>query len=265
MSSLPFIFRVESFIEHQDACNIRIPNHQRQQVITLQQQQQSCSPRTASSTSPSSDTNFTYFASLSRSFTMPVTTTNPTSDHLRSEHENLDRPFSNHDDHHQHNLELQLLPSTSNVQECSFYSNHNENNSTHLELSIGTSSCCKENENRRNDEVGRKEELKKAMAEKALAEEARKQGKRQVELAEMEFGNAKRIRQAAQAELEKARIAKEQATKKISSLMLEITCHACKQQFQAAKPRNNGTAVKFFAGDQTSLAMSYMSPADHRR
>ncbi|KAK1385324.1 zinc finger protein SHOOT GRAVITROPISM 5-like [Heracleum sosnowskyi] len=258
--------RVESFIEHQDVCNIRRirPDHQRQQV-TLQQQQ-ACSPRTPSSTSPSSDTNFTNFASLSRSFSMPITNTNPTSDHLRSEHENLDRPSTNHDDEHQHYLEQKLLPSTSNVQECSFYSNRSENISMHLGLSIGTSSSCstRDNENRRNDEVGGNEELKKAMAEKALAEEARKQGKRQIELAEMEFGNAKRIRQAAQAELEKARIVKEQATKKIKSLMWEITCHACKQQIQAAKLRNNGTAAKFFADDQTSLAMSYMSSADRR-
>ncbi|KAL1803495.1 hypothetical protein ACET3Z_032142 [Daucus carota] len=256
--------RVESFIEHQDACNIRRirPDHLQ---VTLQQQQQACSSRTASSTSPSSDTNFTNFAALSRSFSIPKTNISPTHDHLRSDRDNLDRSPTDHDHvhDHQHNLELQLLPSSSNVQKCSYYSNRNDNESTHLKLSIGTSSCStRSNEKMRND-LGGSEELKNAMAEKALAEEARKQGKRQIELAEMEFANAKRIRQAAQAELEKAQILKEQATKKISSTLLEITCHACKQQFQAAKPRNNGAtaASHVVAEDQTSLAMSYMSSA----
>nr|XP_017239702.1 PREDICTED: protein SHOOT GRAVITROPISM 5-like isoform X2 [Daucus carota subsp. sativus] len=242
--------RVESFIEHQDACNIREirPNHQH---ASLPQQQQVCPPRPASSTSPSSDANLTDWVTLSRSFSMPVTNTHPQLDH-----ENFD----------QHNLELRLLPSTSHMQECSLYSSRNENNSTQLKLSIGTSSCSiQDNENRRTDEGGGEEEsLKKAMAEKALADEARKVGKRQIELAEMELGNAKRIRQAAQAELEKAQIAKEQATNKIRSLMLEITCHACKRDFEAAKPRNNGTtAARIFADDQACFAMSYMPSADH--
>ncbi|KAL8100665.1 hypothetical protein AgCh_032791 [Apium graveolens] len=260
--------RVESFIEHQDACNIRgiRPNHQRQ--VTLQQQQQEAySASTPSSTSPSSATNFANFASLSTSFSMPIPNTNPTFDRLPSRYENLDRRTcnTNHDDDHQHNLKLQLLPSKSNVQECSLYGNRNENNSTQLNLSIGTSSCSNRDDKNRRTDVGGKEEIKKAMAEKALTEEARKQGKRHIELAEMEFGNAKRIRQAAQAELEKARIVKEQSTKKISSLMLEITCNACRQQSHAAKPRNNGTAAIFFADDQTSFAMNYMSSADCRR
>ncbi|KAG5142420.1 hypothetical protein JHK82_018115 [Glycine max] len=43
-----------------------------------------------------------------------------------------------------------------------------------------------------------REHLRIAMAEKAYAEEARKQAKRQIELAEQEFTNAKRIRQQAQ-------------------------------------------------------------------
>lgn len=255
--------RVESFIEHQDACNIRRirPDHLQ---VTLQQQQhqqqQACSSRTASSTSPSSDTNFTNFAALSRSFSIPKNNISPNPDNLRLDRENLDRSPTDKEHDHQHNLELQLLPSSSSMQPCSLYSNCSENDSTHLKLSIGTSSCStRTNENVKNDEVGGNEELKKAIAEKALAEEARKQGKRQIELAEMEFANAKRIRQAAQAELEKAQILKEQATKKISSTLLEITCHACKQQFQAAKPRNNGTAANNVGDDQTSLAMSYMS------
>lgn len=71
------------------------------------------------------------------------------------------------------------------------------------------------------------------MAEKMFAEEARKQAKRQIELAEQEFENAKRIRKQAQAELDKAHMLKEHATKQINATILQITCHACKQQFQA--------------------------------
>lgn len=90
------------------------------------------------------------------------------------------------------------------------------------------------------------------MAEKAYAEEARKQAKRQIELAEQEFSNAKRIRQQAQAELDKAYALKEHAMKQINSTILQITCHSCKQQFQA---RNHATQ------DENSLVLSYVSSA----
>lgn len=104
---------------------------------------------------------------------------------------------------------------------------------------------------------GASEQLKLAMAEKAYAEEARRQAKKQIELAELEFANAKRIRQAAQAEVEKAQVLKEQATKKISSTILQITCHSCKQQFQATTGVTAAAPV-----DEISLAAaSYMSSA----
>ena len=78
------------------------------------------------------------------------------------------------------------------------------------------------------------EQMRLAMAEKAYAEDARKEAKRQIELAEREFANAKRIRQQAQTELDKAQALKEQAMKQISSTLLQITCHACKQHFQTS-------------------------------
>lgn len=98
-----------------------------------------------------------------------------------------------------------------------------------------------------------REHLRIAMAEKAYAEEARKQAKRQIELAEQEFTNAKRIRQQAQVELDKAYALKEHAMKQINSTMLQITCHSCKQQFQA---RNAATTP-----DENSLVLSYVSSA----
>lgn len=92
------------------------------------------------------------------------------------------------------------------------------------------------------------------MTEKAYAEEARREAKRQIEIAELEFTNAKRIRQNAQDELEKAQLLKDQATKKISSIMLEITCQGCKKKF-------NASTIDLPPSDEISLAVSYMSSA----
>lgn len=158
---------------------------------------------------------------------------------------------------------------------------HHENHSTHLQLSIGSSDMSEKNESNRNSsekssnnsnnindqnnkqqsnnmallrvQEQAREHLRIAMAEKAYAEEARKQAKRQIELAEQEFTNAKRIRQQAQVELDKAYALKEHAMKQINSTMLQITCHGCKQQFQA---RNAATTP-----DENSLVLSYVSSA----
>lgn len=91
------------------------------------------------------------------------------------------------------------------------------------------------------------------MKEKAYAEEARQQAKRQIELAEQEFANAKRIRQQAQAELDKANSLKEHAIKQINSTLSQITCHSCKQKFQLSTPRVN------IVDENNSLALSYIS------
>lgn len=180
-------------------------------------------------------------------------------------------------DQHQTILELQLLPSSDNL----LLKNSEDNCATHLKLSIG--SCEAEEKIAKQQVTDRgnssttactpepaydvsrlkefaNEELKLAIADKAYAEEARREAKRQIEMSELEFANAKRIRQQAQAELEKAQLLKEQASKKISSTILQITCQACKQQFQTSTT----TALALVVGgvsDETSLAMSYMSSA----
>ncbi|XVF85532.1 hypothetical protein PTKIN_Ptkin17bG0125000 [Pterospermum kingtungense] len=246
--------RVESFIEHQDVCTVRRVQPELQAL-----QQPACSSRTASSTSPSSDANFN-IAPLP-GLPMPKSSTEPvflyshasTSDHHQHQH------------HPQHNLELQLLPSSA--------THSDENCATHLKLSIGTSSeggekgeanklsldTCREKkatetalEATRLKEFA-SEQLKLAMAEKSYAEKARQEAKRQIEMAELEFASAKRIRQRAQGELEKAQVLKDQATKKISATIMQITCQACKHQFQ--------TLTAAVPADETSLAMSYMSSA----
>ncbi|KAL8229903.1 hypothetical protein R6Q57_014803 [Mikania cordata] len=185
--------RVESFIEHQDACIVRRVHPD---VPTFQP---ACSSRTASSTSPSSDTNLSTIPSLQRLTQIPPS----------------EAPFLHAHDT-QYNLELQLLPSSSSYEQIN-------DRSTNLKLSIGGGIGFPKEE----------EKMKMAMMEKGYAEEARRQVKRQIETAELEFANAKRIRKQAQAELERAKSLREETTKKISSTILEITCHSCKQRFQA--------------------------------
>ncbi|KAF5750060.1 protein SHOOT GRAVITROPISM 5-like isoform X1 [Tripterygium wilfordii] len=227
--------RVESFIEHQDTCTLR-----RVQPDQLRALQPACSFRTASSTSPSSEANF----HIAPSPSLPTPT--PT-----EQNNNINASAS------EHNFELQLLPS-------SIANTPDENFTTNLKLSIGLSSQGGDLNKSNFDkdafectmEVTRlkgfaSEQLKLAVAEKAYAEEARQEAKRQIEMAELEFANAKRIRHQAQAEVEKAHLLREQATKKISSTIMQITCQSCKNQFQASMS----------PADETSLATSYMSSA----
>ncbi|XP_031493210.1 zinc finger protein SHOOT GRAVITROPISM 5-like isoform X1 [Nymphaea colorata] len=264
--------RVESFIEHQDACNA---GRERQE---LQVPQSACLSRTASSPSPSCDTNFSAAAAW------PVMKFPGQSNGVAS---TMDPP--------QHNLELQLLPATHSQSPNRTASNQktDENHSTRLQLSIGpanqddappnqpnkkteiswlnNASKALDNLNgKQNSDVAdpapvdpfridtvsasklkehAREQLKLATAEKAYAEEARQQAKLQIELAEKEFANAKRIRQQAQAELDKAQMMREQAIKQVNNTILQITCQSCKKHFQAAAQPS----------DENSLAVSYMS------
>lgn len=112
-------FRVESFIEHQDACNVR---QVRPEV--LQAMQPVCSSRSASSTSPSSDNNFG-IVPLQR-ISVPPNTSEAM--FLGPERYSC----SSTDDHH-HNLELQLLPLSNHVSRSC-----DQNHATNLKLSIGS-------------------------------------------------------------------------------------------------------------------------------
>ncbi|XP_008798170.1 zinc finger protein SHOOT GRAVITROPISM 5-like [Phoenix dactylifera] len=224
--------RVESFIEHQDACNAGRARADQQQTPAP-----ACLSRTASSPSASSDTNFSSGAPTWPSLRTPASTTTtnfqppPPSDHR-----------------HLHNLELQLLPAsnahpttTTTAAISSTLSPYSdEAHATKLRLSIGPAS-------RIGDEA--QEQLRLAMTEKASADEARLQAKRQVELAEQEFANAKRIRQQALAELENACVVRDHAMKRINSMLVHITCHACRQHFRAKSivptDENSLAAVSF--------------------
>lgn len=145
----------------------------------------------------------------------------------------------------EHNLELQLLTTTTTTTSPSSHfdvSVSSKSRDDHnLQLSIGSSDVNDwENNNdthrskNRPDEFPR-ERLRQAVAEKAYAEEARKEAKREIELAEQELANARRIRRQAQVELEKAQALKEEAIRQINFTLSQITCHVCKQKFQAKR------------------------------
>lgn len=137
------------------------------------------------------------------------------------------------------NLELQLLPSSS------LYEQSTRNNQTSLKLSIGNGIGFEEDK--------MKMKMKRILStEKEFGEESRQVAKRQIESAELEFANAKRIRKQAQAELERAKALREEATKKISATILEITCHSCKQRFQTTAASNNNAVT----ADEMSSAVT---------
>ncbi|KAE8730064.1 Protein SHOOT GRAVITROPISM 5 [Hibiscus syriacus] len=227
--------RVESFIEHQDACTGGGLGVQPE----LQALHRGCSSRSDSSTSPSSDTHFGMAAVLPG---LPMLkSTEPAFLHGNaSAYE------------HRNNLELQLLPSST----PQLPQNSDENCATYLKLSIGSSDGGEKSETNKLslDTISEKnasEELKLAMAENSYAEKTRLEAKKLIEMAELEFVSAKRIRQQALGELQKAQVLKDQATKKISATIIQITCQACKHQFQ--------TSTAAVPADETSLAMSYIS------
>lgn len=254
--------RVESFIEHQDACHMgRLrPSEQHQPTQQPQPTPQPpaaptvCLSRAASSSSPSNETAWTNTG-------LTMTTTRPPSGN------NL------------HNLDLQLSSVSPKAADYD-----QTNHSTALQLSIGSSDFTDKQLTVETNSNSNKvlvtssassptnqaaivkeqasEQLKVAMAEKAYAEEARREAKRQIELAERDFANAKRIRQQAQAELDKAQALKEQAMKQISSTLLQITCHACKRQFQTPAV----TTTTIIPEDQnSSLAESQVDEDDNHQ
>ncbi|CAL9753755.1 unnamed protein product [Musa acuminata subsp. burmannicoides] len=233
--------RVESFIEHQDTCTAG------QARAELQMNQApACVSRMASNTTPSSWPGLGMPSPAAAVFL------------ARLGHPPSSQPVRRCTE----NIELQLLPTCNNqhtTRPSSALSSpaSEEAEVAKLQLSLGPAddhAPAKDAQAataRLKDEA--MEHLKLAMAEKALADEARQQARRQLELAEHEIESAKRIRQQAQLELNRAHAIREHAVKQINSAMLQITCHACKQQFQQAKPA--------MASEANSFAISYMSSA----
>ncbi|KAL1553711.1 zinc finger protein SHOOT GRAVITROPISM 5-like [Salvia divinorum] len=262
--------RVESFIEHQDACSmgrLRSDCHPLQAAVATA----ACLSRTASS--PSSDTNLSTAPwGGPSSLTAPMDSIFMTNAGATTRHRS--RPP---------NLELQLLTKASSS--LGFSGNSTKLDSTQLQLSIGSSEIGDkaETEIAANIAAGNRyspmgssstsekrsveaatvreeaeEQLRAAMAERAYAEEARQQAKRQRELAEQEFANAKRIRQQAVAELEKAQALKEKAAQQLSATILQITCHSCKHRFH---PEAAAFAAETSSSAANSIRRGYISAA----
>lgn len=242
---------MESFIEHQDACNVGrlLPETQAVQAAA-------CLSRTASS--PSSENNFSSGAPLQIGVIIPKPPETVVEPALFSNTTTAQTNNDNKVNKLQPNLELQLSTATpiEMIGAASGTGNKREGNpSAQLQLSIGSleKGCMREKSLGERVEDEAREQLRIAVAEKAYAEEARKQAKRQMEQAELEFTNAKRIRQQALAELDKACALKDHAIKQINSTMLQITCLACKHHFQS--PTVTCTAPS----DQTSFFFSYIT------
>ncbi|RWV82727.1 hypothetical protein GW17_00055752 [Ensete ventricosum] len=223
-------------------------NAQRKMITT---QPPACLSRTTSTTSRSSDTNFSprVWAGLSMQ--------NPAAAVFLSRPDQP--PSSRPDQCCTQSIELQLLSPSSNghtplSSSASLSTAIEEAKVTKLQLSIGpaadpaVSEDWKSAADRLKDET--EQQLKLAVAEKALAEEARLQARRQLELAGHEYEKAKGMRQQAQLELDRVHAVREQAVRQINSTLLQITCYACKQQFQA-KPA--------MASESNSLVVSYVS------
>jgi hypothetical protein len=206
------VYRVESFIEHQDTCNA---GRSRASITT--------------STSPSSD--IIPSPTTAWPARMPSSIASQPSDQT---------PLTSQ------NLELQLLP-PSNVdrsnQNAQVYNELNQDTCLRLSIGLGSKPNELETKHEKLDEDSR-EQLSLAIVDKARADEARQQAKRQVELAEQELANAKRFRLQAQIELSKAHAARDHAVRQINATLLQITCFSCKQKFRA-KPTggiNSGVA-----------------------
>lgn len=235
--------RVETFIEHQDACNagrtrIELQMPPPQPLVCLSTT--TSSPRTPSSNNnfigPPSWPNLKLPNRINNLSNQPEINPSPSSAHKR---QSL-------------NMELQLLPmsdismpSLSSVSPTS-----DEADVTKLQLSVGNLTVLSNNQVLTVSKLmgDTRVQLGLAGEDESCADNARHEAKRLIELAEEELNNAKRIRQQAHDELWRAHALREQATKKINAMLLEITCHACKQLFPA------GVVV-----DENSVAATYIS------
>ncbi|XP_010415404.1 PREDICTED: protein indeterminate-domain 14 [Camelina sativa] len=225
--------RVESFIEHQDNCTVRRsqPSNHR-----LPQQQHTTNGTQSTSTADNSEN-----ADLSIGPILPghplQRRQSPPSDQQPS---SLLYPFGSSCATNG-SIELQLLPSRYSTDETS------------LSLSIGTLDQTTMSEVKRKSYEKGETSLER--------EEARREVKRQIEIAELEFAEAKRIRQHARAELHKAQLFREEASRRISATMMLITCHNCKQHFQAPAASVPPPSQPHCTDESTSLAVSYVSSA----
>ncbi|XP_073145035.1 protein indeterminate-domain 14-like [Henckelia pumila] len=277
--------RVESFIEHQDACSmgqLRSESHPLQpprppRLVAA------CLSRTASSPSPSSDTNLSVAPRPSSSSALPrqidpIFFTNFADTSPASRYPNLEFHLLSKKLDEDQSTQLQLSIGSSSEMGGRTDADGRRTTFNHRSSPRGGSSsttCDKlpfataaavAAPAERLKEVAQ-EQLRIAVAEKAYADEARQEAKRQIELAEQQFAEAKRIRQQAIGELQKAHALKEHATEQVNSIMLQITCNSCKQKFQQSHAASSSWppllpfAEASSSSCENSLGMSNISAA----
>ncbi|KAK4778672.1 hypothetical protein SAY86_006200 [Trapa natans] len=250
-------FRVESFIEHQDSCSMSRVRADSQGLHPP------CLSRTASSPSRSSET---HLSTAPRPETLlnchpPQPASNK--DGLLPSHEDhiiVGTPLSainygsNSQPRHPLNLDLQLAIGSPGGARTGM---------THaVSLENDTNNNGDHNNMRQGQAVSPPDILSVAISEKEYANRMRIESSRELAEAEREFASAKRMRQQAQAELEKAMLMKEITMKQVDSGMLTMTCQSCKQCFFQPEHQHhhgdllaaiNGTSgVSAMRGDQSS-------------
>lgn len=122
--------------------------------------------------------------------------------------------------------ELQLLPAATkapvNATPAVFSTSHEPHATTKLELSIGP---VAPSDGVSGADDGR-EEVMRAMQEKAAADAERARAREEAAAAERALEEARRARQRARGELEKACALRDHAAR----LLAQVTCHACRQR-----------------------------------
>ncbi|XP_051147525.1 zinc finger protein SHOOT GRAVITROPISM 5-like [Andrographis paniculata] len=213
--------RVESFIEHQDACDMG-----RLRSECRRPQAAAPPPLAASSTSQSSDTNLSVVAPWITSSARAPWAPKLIGAAAENGGGGGGRNGCSNTISEPPDLELQLLTKATS-------GGGGVESTTQLQLSIGSSEAG-ENVNAVSSSGGgdAAEQVRVAVAEKAHAEESRQRARWQIEVAEREFAHAKRIRREAQAELQKAEVMKEQAARQMNATVLQLTCHSCKHKLR---------------------------------
>jgi hypothetical protein len=271
------VYRVETFIEHQDTCNASGGGGGRLGVAAAasssQQQQQgsrhaaAALSRTASSASPSSGGDLVVSRVAWPGPAMASSTAKANNVAASAFHRFDPTPAERRVS--VHNLELlQLMPPRGDgaahpavVGYFAVPSPHSPSvalpqrgadDPMRLQLSIGVGRGGATDGNsqasassaaaRRLKEEAR-EQLRLAMAEKAAAEESLAQARRQAELAEQELASARRMRQQARVELGRAHALRDHAVRQVDATLLQVTCYSCRAKFRArAAPMSSEVA-----------------------
>lgn len=209
-----FTFRVEAFIEHQDACKAPMTKY-----VPLGGNYQS---------------KVDFFPNSSQGFLLRDPTFNLISPVDLEVKKNDQQPekkekylLGGEDSKcFSHNLELELFTSSCSLNVNSLsYTNNDEEEAFRLRMEA-------------------KEVSRISMEQKRMAEEKRKEARCLIGLAMQDMNKAQRIREEAVADFHAARVLKECAARKMinSSNVVQITCNACRKEFLALSSSSSSSS-----------------------